>query len=140
MHENIEVNPLGYDFGDIEVGTSSTTIITISNFGDGVLYITDLAFQSGSSSDYEITLSPSLTAIIPPEQVADVEITYAPTAEGISSVILEIHSNDPEEPLVHVALSGTGIVVEVPPSEQVQIILDFFDESPICWICKVRWI
>ena len=30
----IEVFPLEYDFGDVEVGMSSTTIVTISNVGE----------------------------------------------------------------------------------------------------------
>ena len=40
-----------------------------------------------------------------------------------------IGSDDEDEPVVEVAFGGVGIVVDVPPAEQIQAILDFIDAS-----------
>ena len=44
---------------------------------------------------------------------------------------MEIESNDPDEGVVQVALSGNGVWMEAPPDEQIQAILDFFDGSVV---------
>ena len=49
--------------------------------------------------------------------------------EGVTGVTLEIASNDTDEPVVAVALSGNGVSVELPPEEQIEVILDVFDAA-----------
>lgn len=127
---DIDVSPAEYDFGEVELGTSSTVIITISNAGCGDLTVDSIEFAAGSSADFDIATVPSLPAVVAPDStLADVVITYTPSAAGLASAVLNIGSNDPDEPLVAVSLSGTGVVVEPPPSEQIQATLDFFDAS-----------
>ena len=127
---NIEVSPAEYDFGEVELGTSSTVIVTISNVGGADLTVETIAFEAGSSGDFAITTAPSLPAVVAPGGIlGDVEITYAASAAGLAAAGLEIVSDDPDEPLVVVSLIGTGVVVEPPPSEQIQAVLDFFDAS-----------
>jgi hypothetical protein len=43
-----------YDFGSFELGSESSPIVTILNSGNTNLEISDITFQSGSSSDYVI--------------------------------------------------------------------------------------
>lgn len=52
---DIEVSPLKYNFGELKVGSSISTIVTISNVGDLDLTVSDIAFQVGSSNDFSIT-------------------------------------------------------------------------------------
>jgi hypothetical protein len=125
----IEVLPMVYDFGDVELGTSSTNIITISNVGEYALTVFDISFQPGSSSDFSITMAPTLPTVVQIDMSTEVEITYTPSAEGYSSAVLEISSNDPYYSLVQVQLSGTGVEVEPPPEEQIAEVLDFIDTS-----------
>lgn len=126
----IDVSPLAYDFGDVEVGKSSTVFITISNVGIGNLTVSDIAFVVGSSGDFAITASPLLPATVTgPDGFIEVEITYAPSAVGASAATLEIISDDEDEGVVEVALSGVGVSEELPPDEQIAEILDFFDTS-----------
>jgi hypothetical protein len=126
---DIDVLPLTYDFGDIEEGSSSTAIVTVSNVGCAALTVNDIIFPTGSSSDFSITSVPTTPVVIPPEGTADIEITYTPSVIGITSTVLNIISDDPDEGLVEVELSGTGVEVELPPLEQIQNMLDFFDAS-----------
>jgi hypothetical protein len=48
---------------------------------------------------------------------------------GASSAILEIASDDTDEPMVMLSFSGTGVEYEPPPSEQIANILEFIDQS-----------
>jgi beta propeller repeat protein len=126
---DIDVSPLFYDFGNVQLGSGSTTIVTISNSGITTdLEISAITLQPGSSSDYAITMAPTLPYLIAPGGVADIEITFTPSIEGSVSAILEITCNDPDEPLVQVQLGGTGVLAD-PPSEQIADIIAYFDAS-----------
>jgi len=126
---DVEVTPVGHDFGDVEVGTSATTIATISNLGRANLTVSSMGFTTGSNSDFSITSGPNLPAAIEPNVFVDVEISYSPSVEGYATAILEITTDDPDESVEEVALGGAGVIIEVPPSQQVVDILLFIEAS-----------
>lgn len=130
----IDVSPQTHDFGNVMIGNASTAIINISNVGDQPLVLYSIDLQTGNT-DYSITSMPSLPAYIPvlngsPNYI-DVEITFAPTAVGLSIENLQIQSNDPSELPVVVPLAGVGVPEEPPPSVSIADILAFFDESVV---------
>ena len=127
----IEVYPalLVWDFGDIEVGESTTVLVQIFNFGTADLNVSSVAI----SGDAEITITdgPATPLVIAPNTSVgvDFEVTFAPTAEAASAAVVIIESDDEDESVVYVDLSGVGIITEVPPTQQIQDILDYFDAS-----------
>jgi len=126
---NIQVSPEAYDFGDVELGSSSPTIITITNTGGtGDLVLSGISFATGSSGDFAITTNPATTTVLPGESV-DVGITFTPTAEGYVSAALQITSDDDINPLIEVSLGGVGVYVELPPEGQIAAILAFIKAS-----------
>jgi len=125
---DISVFPLIYDFGDIKVGTSSMTVVTISNEGNADLEVSVINLQPGSD-DFAVAFDYPLPVVIPSNGTADVSIIYTPSAVGPSSGIVEIISDDPDEGYIEVSLNGTGVPEETPPEEQIAEILDFFDMS-----------
>ncbi|MCP4298877.1 MAG: choice-of-anchor D domain-containing protein [Proteobacteria bacterium] len=126
---DIDVIPMDIDFGEVEVSTSSTAIITISNVGGHDLVVSDISFKDGSSLDFTITSMPSMPAIIPPPdgqvESIEVEVTFSPSDSGYSMAVLQIASNDEDEEIVEVLLAGMGVEVVV----TIEDILDYFDES-----------
>jgi hypothetical protein len=125
----INVVPLSHDFGQVEVGSSESVVITIHNEGDDHITIYDANFPAGSSSDYSIT-----SFFLPPVFFTagghfDLDITFAPSADGPSQAILEIESSDPGQPLVQVMLTGEGTGGETTPPEQIEEINDFVKTS-----------
>jgi len=122
---DIDVSPLSHEFGDVELGTSRTVIVTISNLGNGGLNVSGI----GLETDFAITSAPSASIVVEPSQTVDVEIAYTPTVLGYNSAVLKITSDDPDEPVVEVYLSAVGIQIQLPPSEQIANILAFFDTS-----------
>ncbi|MCH7778656.1 MAG: choice-of-anchor D domain-containing protein [Gemmatimonadetes bacterium] len=124
---DIEVSPIVLDLGDVDVGLSAAQVVTVTNLGGADLVVTDIGFEGGVGSDFSISAAPALLATLLPDETADVEITFAPTALGAASAILQITSNDPDQGLVEVMLSGTGVVLD--PSDALGTILVFFDQS-----------
>jgi hypothetical protein len=128
---SIEVSPLTYDFGNVEVGTSHIKSIKVTNVGGHHLMISSITFQSGSSLDFSIINAPELPLFIPPvngmPNFIEIEIAFQPSAVGSSSTMLDIVSNDPISPTVTVNFAGTGVPSEPPVS--VADILAFFDSS-----------
>ncbi|MHC4551547.1 MAG: choice-of-anchor D domain-containing protein [Planctomycetota bacterium] len=129
----IDVLPalLAYDFGDVAIGETVTYVAHISNIGTADLQVTSLALDVAGSVDFSISAAPEVPFTVAPSEsiVVDIEITYTPSAEDLDETTLMIASDDEDEPLVEVAFMGVGIVVEVPPTEQIQAILDLFDAS-----------
>lgn len=127
---NIQVSPEAYDFGDVELGSSSPTIITITNPGGtgDPLELSDISLAEGSSGDFTITYYPATLTVSPGESV-DVGVTFTPSAEGYVSAVLQIASDDDINPLIEVALGGVGVYVELPPEGQIAAILAFIEAS-----------
>jgi hypothetical protein len=130
-HPEIVVYPtdLLYDFGDVNVGDSSTYVVQIQNVGNGELEVNSVTLEG--SADFAITAAPSTPFTIAPSEaiLVDIEITYTPSAAGAVSTTLAIESDDEDESLVEVALGGVGVVVEVPPTQQIQNIIDSYSQS-----------
>lgn len=126
---DVDVAELSYDFGDIAIGEPKTFIIPIYNLGDGDLTVS--AVSLGGSVDFVMTGSVELPLVIAPSELigVDIEVTFTPSAEGLVSASLVIASDDADEGEVVVILTGNGIVVVVPPEQQIQDVLDFYDAS-----------
>ncbi len=118
---------LTYDFGVVAIGDSNTVLVQIGNLGDADLEVT--AITLSGSADFAVTDAPAVPFTVAPSEsiVVDIQIAYTPSGEGQVSATLTIASDDADEPSVEVALAGTGVIVEVPPQEQMQQIIDVFD-------------
>ena len=121
----IEVSPLSYNFGKVEVGKSITFTVTISNKGCGPLIISSV----GLKTDFTINSFSSPLATIQPGESINLDIAYTPTKLGSNSAVLAINSNAANNSLVEVNLSAEGVLSLLTPSEQIADILAFFDES-----------
>jgi hypothetical protein len=120
----IEVLPLDHDFGDVQVGTSSTVMITISNMNGHDLEIYSVTLSG--SADFAITMAPD--PIVGSGASTAVEVTFTPFATGYVTAVLDIESNDMSAGMVSVSLAGMGVGLEQPPVS-VADILAFFDAS-----------
>lgn len=94
-------------FGDVNLGKSSETSITILNVGNENLKISDI---STNNSAFEINDS---SFVISPDSNHKVNIFFKPTIGGLIEGTLTIHSNDPENPEISIYLYGIGLVDEV---------------------------
>jgi beta propeller repeat protein len=123
----IDLSFLAYDFGDVGLGSSSMTELTVSNVGKGFLVVNDIAFQEGDSNDFSAAYEMDMPMVLQSGQSCDITITFTPSVAGTLSAVLEIQSDDFAKALMAVELNGTGM--ENSPAEQIKKILAFFDDA-----------
>jgi len=97
---NIVITPNVLSFDTVFVDESGELVLNISNDGNAPLQI-DTIYTS--NSQFSLSFSDSLI-----EASADLQVTFAPTEFGEVSGILYISSNDPDDGLIEVTLSGFG--------------------------------
>lgn len=122
---SIEVTPRQYDFGQVDLGTSSTQIVTISNTGGGSLLVDGVALVAGSGVGFEMTDATSTPFEIEPNATVDIGLVFTPSEAGPASATLRITSDDPEEPVIGVPIGGSGVSYD----DQAMALLEFFDAS-----------
>jgi len=105
----IEVTPLEYDFGEVEIGTSSSTVITIVNYTGHDHVITSIAFTEGSSPGFSLATNLELPMVLESLGLLEVEVLFCPSVTGPLTADLEILSIDSGLKIVVVSLrGGTG--------------------------------
>lgn len=120
---SIEVAPRQYNFGLVDLGTSSAQIVTISNTGDAPLVVDGVALLAGSGVGFELTDAPTVPFEIEPNATVDIGLLFTPLAGGAANATLRVTSNDPEEPIINISLTGSGVSY----GAQAMALLSFFD-------------
>lgn len=126
--DTLEVLPTDHDFGDVEVGTTVTTIISMTNINGLDVEVYGLGFQAGGSADFSLANSPPVPFIVVPGETVEVEVAFTPSAAGYVTALLEIESTDSLNLVHEVFLGGVGVDTQ-PEPVTIQAILDFFDDS-----------
>jgi hypothetical protein len=121
----ITATPDQVDFGEVELGSATSAIITIENEWWGDLNLNQIYFQTGSSADFSITLAPPLGTVVPSGASEVVEVSFAPSALGLASAVLVIGWSDGEAGTSYIDFSGTGVGASETPT--IEDILSFFD-------------
>jgi hypothetical protein len=108
------VAPTSLAFGSLEVGTSLTLDVTLSNSGRAALNISSITLPAGytQTNDCGGALAAATDAATPAE--CTISVTFAPTAVATSTGNLVIATDDPLNPSLTVALSGTGTALLAP--------------------------
>jgi hypothetical protein len=100
----LNVDPIGLSFGNLQVGSSLMQSATLINSGTGTITISQAAASGSGFSMSGLNLPLSL----PANQTATVNVTFAPAAGGSVSGNLTITS-DASNPTLNISLSGTGV-------------------------------
>ena len=103
---SLAVSPSAYDFGDVTVGTSTSTEIKLANFGQAKISISAIHFTRVASTAFRFD-SPLPTSIEPGSSQTLV-VRYAPTVAGGSSESVEIESDANNAPTSLISLVGYG--------------------------------
>jgi FG-GAP-like repeat len=94
------------DLGSAEVGGVTTVPLAITNSGNYGLPVSSLAVSGADAADFSV--NGCTGAPIAPGAACDAQVRFAPSRAGAESATLTISSDDPAQPSVTVALSGTG--------------------------------
>lgn len=100
----IDVDAASLSFGPVAVGGSSSLNVVIRNQGTGLLTLSR-SFLGAHLTDYTTSAFPESLAA--GAQVT-VTVTFAPGGAGERSALLQINSNDDNESLLTLSLTGIG--------------------------------
>ena len=100
----IVLDPTLVDFGERAVAEAgSARLINLSNAGDAELVITELLLDDPAGAF-------SMTALsgdhLPPGGSAEFAVSYLPPDAAAHEALVEVHSNDPVQPIVELRLMG----------------------------------
>ena len=102
---DIEVSRISIDFGRINaIGESDTQKIIVKNVGTSDLDITDISL----SGAVVYIVSPILDNILSPGESSEFSVTYDPVTYETNTDIVTITSNDPDESIVNINITGAG--------------------------------
>ena len=99
----IDLSENTLSFGEISLGDSTYSDITITNDGTGTMVVGPI-----TSSDNQFYATPD-TFSLASDESQTISIYFRPTLAGDHSATLSIPSNDPITPVGTVSLSGTGV-------------------------------
>jgi hypothetical protein len=102
---DINITPSTVNLGDVCIGDSVTKDVTIRNQGGCDLTIGSITV---AGAGYSI-VTPATPIVLAAGETATVQVTLTPTGDfGTKTGLLSINSNDPDSPLVTVALTGNA--------------------------------
>ena len=100
----LAVPELSYDFGEVTVGEIANYPLPLANVG-----LLDLEGEVGLAGSTYFTVYPNYVNANPGTEDG-VVVTFAPETEGAFSGTVLVSTNDPAQPLVEIAITGTGVV------------------------------
>jgi hypothetical protein len=127
IDQEIDALPVALDFGSqrVEIGPTPPQTVRISNLGTANLHLRSVSLTGSAASDFAITRMSGSPTLVPGAS-AEVQVIFDPASVGIRLANLSIVSDDTDEPVLDVPLSGvaTDLVISVEP-----ILLDLGDRD-----------
>ncbi len=102
----VALTPASLDFGTVTIGGSASRTAQVQNTGNATLNVLGISLCSGTPAKF--TWSPAAPLAVAPGQAATLTVTYQPTDAVADSGCLAIASDDPQNPTVDLAVTGTG--------------------------------
>ena len=96
-------SPTRLDFGQVFLTVSKSETLLISNPGTDVLLVNTIA---ASPADFSVGAS---SISLAPGESSPLIVTFSPQSAAVPPGALELHCNDPANPVVTVPLSGVGL-------------------------------
>jgi len=128
-----------YDFGNVEVGSTQTAVVTISTIAPVELTGINFVIQNNCNAMALLPVSIQFSYFLSAGEILTLEIAYSPSESGECSGTLEIYSESPFAPPEKVFFSGIGVEQEpeqpAPDDisrlllEKLQKIIDYTNES-----------
>jgi len=109
----ISVNPASYNFGSVNVGSSSAPqTFTVSNMGTGNLVLGTLSLTGTNPGQFSKQNDTCSGQTLPPSSNCSAQVKFSPTSTGAKTANLSISSNDVQTPTINASLSGTGVCLD----------------------------
>lgn len=101
---HLTLSPAALDFGTVSIGTTDPLTLTVGNSGASDLVVSVITLTGSEFGVSGITTPKTISA----GTSVPVTVSFAPTTSGAVTGNIALVSNDPTNPTVNVALTGTG--------------------------------
>lgn len=105
----LSVEPV-VDVGEVSVGCTTQTTVLLTNAGTEDLHVSDVALADGAR--YALSAGgselPAFPWTVVPGASATLTLTYTPSEDTTEVDLIAVASDDPLQPLVEIAVMGTG--------------------------------
>ncbi|NQU05250.1 MAG: choice-of-anchor D domain-containing protein, partial [Calditrichaeota bacterium] len=109
-----DASPRRLDFGEVSTTQSEEGTIILANLGSGDLDVTDISIEGDNFSvEFDNAFA------IEPDDEYEITILFEPDEEEEFEALLTILSDDPNEPVMVIPLSGIGVSGEIEWTEHV---------------------
>ncbi len=106
----IDVVPTSHGYGLVVLNTTSSRTFAIRNLGSANLQVTSATLVGAEAGEFAITPA-GAPFTVAPGATHNLDVGFTPTSTGPKATTLRLTSDDQDEPVVDVALSGTGTVL-----------------------------
>ncbi len=100
----LSVSPASINFGTVSTGLKGTSNLVLTNQGTADLTVSLITITGAEFTMSGISTPKTLTA----GQTAQAVVTFSPTTAGSATGNISLTSNDPTNPSINIALTGTG--------------------------------
>ncbi len=109
---DISIVPSYSDYGNVLKGDSSINNFTITNMGNSTLNVTLTNITGADAGDFTITGGEGSFSLNIGE-THNIDVRFIPTSAAVRHAMLHIESDDPDEGVLDIPLSGTGVEPEI---------------------------
>jgi len=96
-----------WDYGSVLTGSFKPAVFTISNSGSSDLAITSSILAGADAGQFSIDVSPA--SPLTPGSTTGITVDFEPDSAGSKNAVLTIDSNDPNDPVFIINLTGRGL-------------------------------
>lgn len=107
---DVSVSTERVGLGEVSIGDSVSHTIEIGNDGEAVLEVTSVV-EEASFDALPATL------LVPPNTIARLAVIFAPRSDGVEEGTLLLVTNDPDEAIVSIELTGEGVEDPLPVAD-----------------------
>jgi len=107
VEPDIAVNPPGFDYETVDIGATRDRSFVVTNEGTANLVIFETLLQGPDANQFRI-MNGGGGVILAPGVARLITVRFAPTVAGPQQAVLRIESDDPDENLLDIPLSGIG--------------------------------
>jgi len=111
----LQLTPSTWDFGRVPVGESNSAVIDLANLGNADFTVSRITSTSDDFAVYT-QVSPEHKSVLPANSLRTLplNLTFAPTARGLSSATLRVEGFWEEgTETFEILLNGTGVAAEI---------------------------
>jgi hypothetical protein len=110
---DMAISAATHDYGEVEMGMTSSTTFEATNTGALDLEVTSISILGPDSLQFSVD-DGVVPFVLAPGDSHNLTVNFSPTSVGRKSASLRLESNDWDDPLMDISLTGNAIAARLP--------------------------